>query len=109
MSSERYKLNTTGLHLTDAGVDPRLERVMTGLGMLTTTQLYGAMVASPDAFKQLLQDYDISYSDLCSLLEKYLSEEDRKRFAGQPVVEYGMGQLGTPPSTGRTVIRRDQK
>lgn len=109
MSEDRYKIRTSGALVSKSGLDPRLERVLSGLGLVTVAQLYAAMKSAPEAFQELLKDYDISFEDLSQLVVSELSEEDRVRLASVLGVEYGMGQLGAPPASGRNVIRRNEK
>lgn len=109
MSADRYKIRTLGALVSKSGLDPRLEKVLAGLGMLTVAQLYAAMKSAPEAFQELVKDYDISFEDLSLLVAKELPEEDRARLAAAPSGEFGMGQLGSAPKTGRNIIRRSEK
>lgn len=109
MSADRYKIRTSGSLLNSTGLDPRLTKVLTGLGMTTVVQLYSAMEAAPAAFVELLKDYEIGFDDLLSLVSAKLSEEDKARLAAVPTRDYGMGQLGPAPDVGPNIIRRTEK
>lgn len=110
MSEDRYKVKTSGTMVSQAGLDPRLERVLTGLGLLSVPQLFSAMQAAPEAFRELLKDFNVSYEEMTKIVSEALSVEERQRLTNVSQTDYSMGHLGVPPpSTGRNVIRRNEK
>ena len=113
MSDERYKLNLGGARLSSAGLDPRLERVLHGLGLASIPQLYGVIKSSPEAIQKLVEDFDVDFDTLSSLVNEVLTAEEKARLdVPVPVENQGMGANLFEPHAGNsssTIIRRDSK
>ena len=108
---DKYKINFSGSTVGNAGFDPVLERVLEGLGFMSVAQLYGAMLASPDAFRELLKDYNVTYECMEKSILEQLTDQEKAELSERIDKRYSMGQnLGNgPKDTGRTVIRREPK
>lgn len=108
MEPNKFKIQKTGSLVRNAGLDPRVERVLIGLGMQTVPQLYSAMKASPTAFEELLKDYSLTYKEVMDLLEPELTQADKDRMAEVDMSERAMGfMMSQPPSALPNVIQRN--
>ncbi len=107
MEPNKFKIQKTGSLVRNAGLDPRVERVLIGLGMQTVPQLYSAMKASPTAFEELLKDYSLTYKEVMDILEPELTQADKERMAEADMGELSMGfMMSQPPSVLPNVIER---